>query len=242
MSGRVMVRVVSLFVAASVAVALAVPVAALAAPPADRKHADFDARWAALRLVGVVSPDLKIVQLTAGDTTVFRPDWTERGKEAVTQALEAALRKHGVEPVRFTPSTDEEKAELVEVQALYEQVVSGVIQATYANRFPAKVARFQYGLGDLSRLLERQHLDALVFTYGTGAVSSGSRRALQAMSAILVGRYSVAVDRLFVGVVDRQGDLLWFAVRVDTGSDLRDSNSAGEFVDEASDGLPTPHR
>ncbi len=231
-----MLRVVGSFLAACLA---ALPASALAAPPEARKHPEFDARWAAIRTVGVVAPDLKIVQLTAGDTPVFRPDWTEQGKEAVTLALEAALREHGVEPVRFAPSTDEEKAELVEVQALYEEVVSGVIQATYLNQFPGKVARFEYGLGDLSRLLERQHLDALVFTYGTGAVSSGGRKALQVLGAVL-GRYSVGVDRLFVGVVDRRGDLLWFAVRADTGSDLRDTSSAGTFVHEVSNGLPGP--
>jgi len=236
-----MVCVVSSFVVASLALALALPAAALAEPPDARKHPDFDARWVAIRAVGVVAPNLKIVELTAGDTPVFRPDWTEEAKEAVTSALEAALREHGVEPVRFTPSSDEEKAELAEVQALYEQVVSGVLQATYANQFPAKVARFEYGLGDLSRLLERQHLDALVFTYGTGAASSGSRKAVQMLSALVVGRYSVAVDRLFVGVVDRRGDLLWFAVRADTRSDLRDKGSAGKFVHEVSGGLPAPH-
>lgn len=241
MPRHLMVWVASSFLAASLAVALALPAAALAVPPDVREHPDFDARWAALRAVGVVTPDLKIVEVTAGDTPVFRPDWTERAKEAVTLALEAALREHGVEPVRFTPSADEEKAELVEVQALYEQVVSGVIQATYANKFPAKVARFEYGLGDLSRLLERQHLDALVFTYGTGAVSSRSRKTVQVLSAIVGAGYSVAVDRLFIGVVDRQGDLLWFAVRADTRSDLRDKDSAGEFVHEVSHGLPVPH-
>jgi len=128
------------------------------------------------------------------------------------------------------------------VKLLYQSVVAGALQATVANQFPAKVARFEYSLGDLSAMLEAEHLDAVVFTFGQGAVSSGGRKAVQFMSALLSGAASSGIDRLLVGVVDRRGDLLWFGTFASTSSDLRDPASAGQFVQTLAHDLPAVRR
>ncbi len=108
MPRHLVVRTVSVFAAASLVLGLAT--GAAASPRDSRRHPDFDTRWAAIRVVGVVAPDLTIFELTARDAAVARRDWTDRGKEAVARGLETAMRERGVEAMRFVPSTEEEMA------------------------------------------------------------------------------------------------------------------------------------
>jgi hypothetical protein len=222
---------------------LTVPVVAHAKEQREsREHPDLAARLSTLRTVGIVTPDVKMYELTASNQSVLRPDWSERGIQLVTSSVEAALREHGVAARRFTPSTAADQEQLSEVVRLYRQVVAAVFEATFVANFPAKVARFEYSVGDLGTLLDSQQLDGLVFTFGSGTASSGGRKALQAVSAVFAGVASSGVDRLVVGVVDRRGDLLWFGVFASTAYDLRESDSAEEFVRALAHDLPVVKR
>lgn len=225
--------------AVPLALVLVHPAAALALDQGlHRNPTDLPARLSGLRTIGIVAPEMKIYELTASNEPVFRPDWTDQGKEAVTAGLEAVLQGRGLASRRFEPATPEAKKELQEVQLLFQTVVGAVLQATVANQFPAKLAHFEYSLGDLGPLLEAQGLDAIVFTLGHGAASSGGRKALQVVSALVAGVSSSGVDRLLVGVVDRRGDLLWFGTFASSSSDLRDRHSAGQFVEILARDLP----
>jgi hypothetical protein len=208
----------------------------------DRVHPDVLARVSELRTVGIVVPEVKVYELTASNEPVFRLDWSEQGKEAVTRSLEAALRARGLEPKRLQPTTAQDQEQLREVRLLYQAVVAAVVQATFVNRFPAKVNRFEYSVGPVGALLERQQVDAVVFASGSGAVSSGGRKAVQTLSAIFAGVSSSGVDRLMVGVIDRRGDLLFFGTLASTDHDLRDSGSADEFVQKLARDLPAVSR
>jgi hypothetical protein len=142
----------------------------------DRVHPDIQSRLSELRTVGIVIPEVKVYEITASNQPVFRPDWSEKGTEAVTRSLEAALRARGLEPKRLQPTATQDQDQLREVRLLYQAVVAAVVQATFLNRFPAKVNRFEYSVGPVGALLERQQVDALVFAFGSGAVSSGVAR------------------------------------------------------------------
>lgn len=209
-------------------------------PSNTRTHPDLTKRLASIQTVGLVVPDLKVFELTAANTPVFRADWTEQGREAVLSALEEILQQRGLKARRLDGSLPgpSEAAELQEVQALYDLVVGAVLQATFVNNFPAKIQRFEYGLGDLDRVLSALEVGAILFTTGTGTASSGGRKALQAMSAILAGVHSTGVDRLVVGLVDRQGDLLWFSIHSASSSDLRSQAGAAAFTRALAEGLP----
>lgn len=224
---------------AGLALAFVLPATAGAAEQLERRaHPDLAARLSAVRTVGIVDPEVKVFELTASNQPVFRPDWSEQGRSAVTASLEALLRARGLEPRRFAPSSPERQQELLEVTRLYRAVVSAVVQATFADQFPAKVQRFEYSVGDLGPLLDSEQVDAVVFTFGSGAVSSAGRKAVQVMSALLSGASSSGVDRLLVGVVDRKGDLLWFGSLATTSSDLRDPHSVSQYVDVLARDLP----
>jgi hypothetical protein len=162
-----------------------------------------------------------------------RPDWTEAARANVASGLEAALRGRRLNVKRFDPARPAAKEELRDVSLLYEAVASAILQATYANQFPAKRQRFEYALGDLGALLAPEGVDALVFAEGAATISSGGRVLMQ-----LLGGAGPGIDRLFVAVVDRSGTVLWFGVAASTTSDLRYAGSAESFVRLATDVLP----
>ncbi|HTN51693.1 MAG TPA: hypothetical protein VML50_04775 [Anaeromyxobacter sp.] len=84
----------------------ALPVLVLLLPAAGRAeeqvlhraHPELADRLSGLRTVGIVAPEVKVYELTASNQPVFRPDWSEQGKEAVTASLEALLKARGSSP------------------------------------------------------------------------------------------------------------------------------------------------
>ncbi|HET9552163.1 MAG TPA: hypothetical protein VFP50_04285 [Anaeromyxobacteraceae bacterium] len=225
-------------IAALLLVLLAPPAATRASDTVTtRAHPEAAARLAAIRTVGLVAPDLKLFELTASNQPVFRPDWTDQGRAVMVAGLTEALRTHGMALKPFDPSAPERKEELREVRLLYDAVTAAVFQATITNQFPAKVARFEYPLGDVSALLDGEQVDAVLFVFCQGVSSSGGRKAIQALGALLAGAYSSGVDRLMVGLVDRSGELIWFGTHEATSYDLRDAHSAGQFASILLEGM-----
>lgn len=211
-------------------------------PPRWRAHPDLAARLAAIRTVGLQVPELKAYELTASNQPVFRPDWTDQTRELVAAALEGELRARGLGTKRLPPGPADPPGEAGEVRRLYEAVVGAVFQATYQFRFPAKVERFEYELGDVTGLLAPDEVDAVLVTYGRAVSSSGGRKAVQFLGAALAGVSSSGIDRLHVGLVDRSGTLLFFSSFASTDFDLRDPGSVKAFVAKVVDGFPVVAR
>jgi hypothetical protein len=218
--------------AVALSLGLVVPLAA-AASGADRAHPELLARLAPVRTIGVVAPEVDAYELTANDSRVKRPDWTELARANVAAGVEEALRARGFEARPFAPAAPAAQEELRQVSLLYDAVFAGIVQATYANRFPAKLERFEYSVGDLGALLAAEGVDALLFVHGVANISSGGRIAMQ----LLVGSGS-GIDRLFLGVVDRAGAVLWFGAVASTTTDLRQPSSASQFARQALHPLP----
>jgi hypothetical protein len=218
-----------------------VPGLASAETPGFRLHPDYAARMASVKSVGVTPAVVKVFEMTAGNNRVLRQDWSDRAVENVTTAVESALRARGLAVKRIVP-TEATKAEVEDVQQLFDAVSDAILQATYAYRFPAKMARFEYSVGDLDRLLSASGVDAIVFAYGFGNISSGGRKAVQVLSAVVGGGVSYGIDRIFLAVADRSGAVLWFDAVASSGHDLRDAESTAGFVQKATVELPGTDR
>jgi GNAT superfamily N-acetyltransferase len=218
--------------AAALALLFLLPSPATPAEAHHRAHPELAARWTAVRTVGVVLPEIQAFELTT-KAAVARPDWAETVRLNVAAALEDELRGRGIAAKRLEPAVPAAKEELHEVQLLYESVGNAILQATYSNRFPWKLERFEYGVGDLAALLGAEGVDAALFAYGTSGDASGGRTAL----TLLVGG-PVPGDRLFIGLVDRTGAVLWFAEHTSYRSDLKTPQGARAFVADALKQLP----
>ncbi len=212
-------------------VALALPAAASAGDKPYRASPEYAERMAAVHTVGIVMPDLKAYEVMVNNKPVFHAEWTDRSRENVAAALERALRARGLEVRRLEPQADE--GPLQEASLLYQAVVAAVVQATYIFDFPTQKQRFDYTLGDVSDVADSD-VDALVFVWGRGVNSSGGRKLFQ----LLIGGGSYGIDRLAIALVARDGQLLWFDSIASTNYDLRDAESARQFVDTAVSQLP----
>lgn len=212
---------------------LAAPVSS--APPARMRfvHPDFVARMAGVRIVGVVAPALRYHEATPLLSHVPRPDWAEAAGRAVVETVAAALRARGLVPKHFAPSAPEARRELAEVQLLLEYVDAAIDEALYRGHFPAKLARFEYGLGDLHRLLADTDRDALLLVRGEAAVLLGPDATGRggARNAGGAGTYALAL-------VDRDGTILWYDSAIVSSRDLLDPDNVATFVLDLLSTLP----
>ena len=196
-----------------------------------RARPEFQKTAAHVRTVGLLPPVVRVYELTAGGQTVLKDEWSAQGRKAVGDALRRALGEKGwrVKPVEPSPQAREE---VEEVRLLYGDVGPAIVYATYGYPvFPEKVKNFDYSVGPVRRIADGAGVDLLVLAYGYDEVSSGGRKVVNALNAVL-GTGSTGGDSfLNVALIDRNGKVLWFDVEMARGSfDLRDPASADELV------------
>ena len=221
-----------------------------AAGPRHRTHPDAPARWGVLTTVGVVPPAVPVFELDADGDLREIPEWTRSAERHLAQAIAAELEARGIRAFPVVPSLETE-AELDDAARLFAAVARDVVFANYVLHFAAPTARFQYSLGDLSRLADAYGVNGFVFAVGHGENSTAGRTAAEvgktvagALLAILSGGRSGGYepqfghDWLAVGLVDAQGDLLWFGVYDSSTGDLSATAGAASITRSATEQMP----
>ena len=196
-----------------------------------RARPEFAKTAGAARTVGLVSPVVRVYELTAGGQTVLKDEWSSQGRKAVTESLQRALAQKGWK-VKMVESAGAIKEELEEMRLLYGDVGPSIVGATYVYPvFPEKYQNFDYSVGPVQRIVERAGVDLLILAYGYDEISSGGRSVVNAFNAVF-GTGSTGGDSfLNVALIDRHGKVLWFDVEMARGAfDLRDPQSADGFV------------
>ncbi len=196
-----------------------------------RARPEFAQTARQVRTVGLVSPVVRVYELTAGGQTVLKDEWSGQGRKAVTDALQRSLAQKGwkvkvVEPAGAT------REELEEMRLLYGDVGPAIVDATYVYPvFPEKYKNFDYSVGPVKRIFDQAGVDLLVLAYGYDEISSSGRSVVNTLNSIF-GTGSTGGDSfLNVALIDRNGKVLWFDVEMARGSfDLRDPASADSFV------------
>lgn len=198
-----------------------------------RVHPDLTTRSAAIRAPAVMPPNVRIYALSAGDVQELRDDWSAQGRDNVLKGIREGLKGQSIDLKSPTLDKDTQEA-LEEVQALYKVVSRTIIEYTYSNfSFQTKLERFDYSVGTVDRILQKYRADALILTYGFDQISTGGRKALKVVGAILpfVGGPSSGATGVSVALIDRSGTILWWKVGGQRGGyDLRDPQSATEFM------------
>ena len=230
-------------VAASAALAACAP-----SGPSAKHHPESKERLGGASTIGVVPPKVVVFELSAGGARELKDDWSATARANVSAAVTNSLRAAGYDAKLLEPPA-EVKDDFDEVRLLYEAVGSSIVYATYWQKFPAKVEKFDYSVGDVSKLLERLGVDVLAIPYGSDEISSGGRKATQAIGTIAAALLGVgAVQRggvtsVNLAIVDRSGAVLWFNSRGAGGSfDLRDPESANAIVAKVIEELPGAHK
>lgn len=198
-----------------------------------RAHPELTARARTIKAPAVVPPNIKLYSLSAGGVEELRDDWSAAGRDNVLKGIQESLKR---QPVNLkSPAPDRDTLEtLEEVQALFRVVSQSILERTYSSYpFLTKVEHFDYSIGPIDKILQKYRADALILTYGFDQISTGGRKALQTVGAILpfVGGPSSGATGLSVALVDRSGTILWYKIDGDRGGhDLRDPRSASKFV------------
>ncbi len=233
---------------AGMAASAALAACATPSGPSVRLHPQYKERLGGARSIGVVPPKVVVFELDAGGVRQPKDDWSAAARTNVSAAVVNGLRGAGYDAKLLDPAADV-KDDLEEVRLLYEAVASSIVYATYGQKFPAKVQNFDYSLGDVSKLLDRLGVDVLAIPYGSDEISSGGRKATQAVgiaAAILLGVGAVqrsGATFVNLAIVDRSGAVVWFNIRGAGGSyDLRDPASAQEMVGKLVQDLPGAHK
>lgn len=202
-----------------------------------RAHPEFEMRTKNIKTSGLLSPDIKIYEFTAGGVRELRDDWCAKGKVNVQGALIQCFQER---PLEVKPvSVDKEmEEEMEDIYALYRAVSTSINLHTYGEfRFPEKMKNFDYSIGTIDKILQKHGTEALIFVYGFDEISTGGRKALQAAGIIagaLTGVYVMprsGITAVSAAVVDPSGSILWYNIKASQGGyDLRDPESATNFM------------
>lgn len=181
-----------------------------------------------VRTVGVL-PAIRILEVAPGNVEEYSERWSDQGARNVATALADGLRTRGLVPKPLTWKGDEE---LDDVRLLYAEVAEAVWLYAYPPYpFPHKQERFDYSVGPIGRVLDRAGADVLLVAAGGDRIGSDGEKLsrLQGMRAMAL---------LTVGLVDRQGNVVWFDVWGGAGIDLRNEADVRETVEKLLSELP----
>lgn len=210
-----------------------------------RAHPELEIRSKAIKNPGVISPDVKIFELTAGGIRELRDDWRKKGEENVLSAVTESLREKEIEIKTLTVDEDIQE-EMEDIEALYRAVSISIILHTYGPFvFPEKKKNFDYSIGSIERILEKFGSDALIFTYGFDEISTKGRKALK-VASIVAGAFTgvVIMPRsgitvVSVALVDASGTIFWYSIKGSEGGyDLRKHKSTSKLVKDILSGFP----
>lgn len=209
-------------------VAVVVLLALAGCMPYHRSRPGAEAWSKGVRKVGVLSA-VRVVEVLPGGVEELHDEWTEQAAKNVVGALSDGLKARGLAPKPMSWKGD---PELDEVRLLYSEVAQAIWRYTYPPYpFPHKQERFEYGVGPIGKILDRAGADILVVAAGGDHIGEGGRKL-----SIFAGYQAMAL--LTLGLVDRQGNVVWFDVWGGRGVDLRSADDVRASIEKMLNELP----
>ncbi len=195
------------------------------------------ARAAQLQSVLLLTPDITVNSLSAGDVKEEMPEWSAQARQLVVEAVQAEMAARGRKLKILDPKTRYRKT-VNEVKDLHLAVMSSIYDHTiYApgnmEVFPQRIEHFDYSVGSVEKLLKAYRVDGMLIIRGEDNISTSGRKALGVVSALNPFSQGQMGGMTFLEVTltDARGDVLWFSLKWNAGDyDLRDSEEAVRFV------------
>ena len=178
--------------------------------------------------IGVLSA-VRVVVTLPGGLEELHEAWTDQAAQNVVGALSAGLKARGLTPKVMSWKGDEE---LDDVKLLYAEVAEAIWAYTYTPyAFPSKQDRFEYSVGPIGRILDKAGADLLLVAAGSDQVGPDGQKL-----SMFSGYRAMAL--LTLGLVDRQGNVVWFDVWGGAGVDLRKPEDVRASVEKMLGELP----
>src|SRR5262245_25153334 len=197
-----------------------------------RAHPEVEQRARKIRTIAVLPPDIRISSLSAGGVEEVREDWSATGRDNVVRALLAHFNGQPV-ALRLVTVDPDLRETVAELRPLFRAVSLSVLYHTYSSQpFVTKLERFDYSVGSVERIAQKANADAVLLAFGFDEISTGGRKALQAVSVLpFVPRVSAGTTGLCAALVDPSGTILWYNIEARSGGyDLREPQGASNFV------------
>jgi len=218
---------------------LLVPATAIAAEQETfRAPPDFPQRMRKVKTIGILKPEVKVFEITSGGVKELRPEWCDEACGLVKSGIAAEFQRFGYELKGIDPGKDS-GGEILEMLALHEAVVAGILGHSYdgPGLFPAKRTNFDYTVGPIDNIVRPAGADALLVVSGVDEISTSGRKAMQTLGILagaavgIITTPNMGKTFLFVSLIDRSGDLLWFNVQGGAGGyNLREPESVSKLV------------
>ncbi|MBI5576412.1 MAG: hypothetical protein HY896_08615 [Deltaproteobacteria bacterium] len=218
------------------AISLPVPVAAASTPLSRPDIAD---RLSGINTFGMIYPEIRIYEMSAGGVREYMDDWSAKGKENVAKFLKDAFGDRLAER-RKEVLDNAVRDELEEVIALYEVAIASYFQqAAPINGFPEKRGFSAYELGPLDNLFASLGVDGLIVVKGVDVISTGGRKTLAVIGAMAGIGLPLGFTGMDIGFIDRSGGILWFNSKGSVvGNDFREPEEAAKITGETLSGFP----
>ena len=202
-------------------------------------RSDISSRLPGIHAIGMLSPDIRIYEFSAGGVREYKEDWSAKGKENVTKSLQESFGGRLIE-IRQDALDNNVREELEEVLALYRSAIASyTAQSDAQNGFPVKRDFSEYVLGPLENLFTALKVDALVVVKGFDEISTGGRKALAVVGALAGVVLRPGITGLEFGVIDRGGAILWYRFEGSLyGNDFREPEGAAKITSETLTGYP----
>ncbi len=208
--------------------------------PSYRVHPNYELLLKNVKTAGLVQPDIKVYELSAGDVEELRDDWSAEARENITKALIDKLKEKGIVVKVIKSNTPE----IEEISTLFVAVNSAILDYTYGSYpIPEKVKNFYYSVGPVENILKEHKADSLILVRGFDEISTSGRKALRALSmvtSVITGQAKRAgVTALNLAFINKSGEIIWFNnVTSEGGYNLRDPKSTADLVNSLIYKLP----
>lgn len=205
-----------------------------------------------LKNIVILPPKFSVYETSVGEVTEKMPEWSERARTHLLQAVQAEMQAHGIKNARVLTVDHlslEQLSNLQETQALFDVVGQSVwlhVQGNSQSKFPG-MAITDYTLGKEIELLSPD-ADGFIFLSGVDQISTSGRVAKKVVTTLLLAALGVVTVQTggitagAIGVVDAHtGTLLWWnGIMQRGGIDTRTPEGAHALMQQLTNGFPWP--
>lgn len=171
-----------------------------------------------IKKIGVLTPDVKVVEISAGGSQTPLGKETETAKNLILEKTKKSLEGMGF-GVKVINVQDNDSLALQETLAMY-RIVDESIQKKKTEETKKK---FDFEIGSVDSLAKAYDVDAFLFLTGFDSQASSSRQAAAVagvVTGILFG-VSVALHEpslISVGLTDKSGKIVFYNMNQETDS------------------------
>ncbi len=160
----------------------------------ERRHPEFSDKIEPIKILCILPADVIIYEEMPDGRLIHRRDWSQAVNEDVQRTLVSELMARDYRVLTFPQIEMSQNAELQEILALYRAVNKSIQLHTFGpDIFPTKKAHFNFSVGSLAALRERNDADAFVFVRVLYKVSDQQARSYVSL-----------------GLADGTGTILWY--------------------------------